>query len=206
MLAVAYELKSPRMGIWTRPGWIEGWKSLRYVSTTICYDVALTITLVSFIRCDNLDSMKLALPRLRDQLSSNAEYFTKVYYHTFDFARNEGQRSLGKSVRFRSIVSASNLTLRIAAIETAKGLWSLLLSHGLKGGAISSTSSTDANGDVKMDGDVGHGWTEARTTMWFKFLEGKRLKGISRDVWHMVSMMRPHARGSVRFERLLINR
>jgi hypothetical protein len=29
MLAIAYELKSPRMGIWTKQGWIDGWKSLR---------------------------------------------------------------------------------------------------------------------------------------------------------------------------------
>lgn len=27
-LAVAYELKSPSMGTWTRQGWLDGWKSL----------------------------------------------------------------------------------------------------------------------------------------------------------------------------------
>ena len=31
LLAVAYELKSPRMGEWTRKGWVDGWKNLRYV-------------------------------------------------------------------------------------------------------------------------------------------------------------------------------
>jgi DCN1-like protein 1/2 len=30
MLAVAYELKSPRMGTWTKKGWMEGWKNLRH--------------------------------------------------------------------------------------------------------------------------------------------------------------------------------
>jgi DCN1-like protein 1/2 len=28
LLAIAYELKSPRMGHWTRQGWIEGWKHI----------------------------------------------------------------------------------------------------------------------------------------------------------------------------------
>ena len=32
LLAVAYELKSPRMGEWTRQGWIDGWKSIGYES------------------------------------------------------------------------------------------------------------------------------------------------------------------------------
>ncbi len=31
LLAVAFELKSPRLGTWTKQGWIEGWKNLRYV-------------------------------------------------------------------------------------------------------------------------------------------------------------------------------
>ncbi|KXN92546.1 Defective in cullin neddylation protein 1 [Leucoagaricus sp. SymC.cos] len=147
MLAVAYELKSPRMGTWTRKGWMEGWKELR---------------------CDKLESMKQVLPRLRGQLSSDPEYFRKVYYHTFEFARNEGQRSL--------------------ALETAKALWALLLPHGLKGGALSYLSSTDTNDDVAMDGvgsTVGQGWSEQRTETWFRFLDEKHLKGISRDTWQM---------------------
>ena len=44
--------------------------------------------------------MKMALTRLRNQLGSDFEYFQKVYNHTFDFARSEGQRSLGKSLSF----------------------------------------------------------------------------------------------------------
>ena len=28
LLALAFELKSPSMGIWERKGWIEGWKSI----------------------------------------------------------------------------------------------------------------------------------------------------------------------------------
>ncbi|KAJ3568577.1 hypothetical protein NP233_g5618 [Leucocoprinus birnbaumii] len=147
LLALAFELESPRMGIWTKQGWIEGWKRLR---------------------CDSLATMKQALPTLRDKLASNPEYFTKVYNHTFDFARNEGQRSLGTDI--------------------AKGLWSLLLTHGLEGGALSHVSSTDANGDVNMDGagsTASNGWTAERTETWFKYLDQKGLKGISRDTWQM---------------------
>jgi DCN1-like protein 1/2 len=32
LLALAYELKSPRMGEWPRKGWIEGMKSLGCVA------------------------------------------------------------------------------------------------------------------------------------------------------------------------------
>lgn len=28
LLAVAFELKSPGMGQWTRKGWVDGWKAI----------------------------------------------------------------------------------------------------------------------------------------------------------------------------------
>jgi len=74
LLAIAYELKSPKMGEWNKKGWVEGWKR---------------------IGCDNVADMKNALTRLRNQLGSEYKYFQKVYSHTFDFARSEGARSLG---------------------------------------------------------------------------------------------------------------
>jgi len=39
--------------------------------------------------------MRQALPGLREKLGSDPEYFNQVYNHTFNFSRNEGQRSLG---------------------------------------------------------------------------------------------------------------
>ena len=45
---------------------------------------------------DSIPEMKNALVKLRKQLGSDFEYFEKVYKYTFDFARNEGQRSLGE--------------------------------------------------------------------------------------------------------------
>ncbi|KAK7045386.1 Scaffold-type E3 ligase [Paramarasmius palmivorus] len=73
LLAVAYELKSPRMAEWDRKGWGEGLKALGV---------------------DNLQSLSSLLPTLRSKLSSDAAYFRKVYTHTFTFGLAEGQRSL----------------------------------------------------------------------------------------------------------------
>jgi len=73
LLAVAYELKSPRVGEWSRRGWVDGWKSLG---------------------CDSVTAMRTCLQKLRDRLSSDQAYFRSVYNYTFDFARTQGQRSL----------------------------------------------------------------------------------------------------------------
>ncbi len=47
---------------------------------------------------DSTAGMKSALSKLRNQLATDPEYFRKVYNFTFDFARTEGQRSLGENV------------------------------------------------------------------------------------------------------------
>jgi DCN1-like protein 1/2 len=76
MLAIAYELHSPRIGSWTRTGWTTGW---------------------SHIGADSLPSMKSAITTLRSKFVQDPDYFQKVYVHTFDFVRagTEGGRSLG---------------------------------------------------------------------------------------------------------------
>ncbi|PCH43160.1 DUF298-domain-containing protein [Wolfiporia cocos MD-104 SS10] len=73
LLAVAYELRSPRMGEWSRKGWVDGWRALGH---------------------DTLPAMQGALARLRERLGADPEYFQKVYNYTFDFSRQAGQRSL----------------------------------------------------------------------------------------------------------------
>jgi DCN1-like protein 1/2 len=45
-------------------------------------------------RVDSVDGLKARLPALRQRLRAEPAYFAKVYQHTFDFARAEGQRSL----------------------------------------------------------------------------------------------------------------
>jgi len=151
LLAVAYELKSPGIGQWTKAGWMEGWKN---------------------IGADSIPEMQNALVRLREQLGSDPIYFEKVYKHTFDFARNEGQRSLG--------------------LDTAQAFWNLLLPHGLAGGALERTATQDDD-DEDEDMDVGEttgvpsadGWKEEYLQWWFDFLNEKGGKGVTKDTWVM---------------------
>ena len=110
--------------------------------------------------------MKAAIPRLRKKLGSDPEYFRRVYIYTFDFARSEGQRSV--------------------AIDIALAFWSLLLPHGLKGGAL---RPQDYGGDDPMKADGA--WTEEHTQLWYDFLTEKNIKGISKDTWAMVRAFPP---------------
>ncbi|KAJ7726823.1 defective in Cullin neddylation protein 1 [Mycena maculata] len=142
LLAVAYELKSPRVGEWNRAGWLEGWKN---------------------IGCDSLPAMKSALVRLRTKLGQDAEYFQKVYNHTFEFARMEGQRSIG--------------------IDTATAFWGLLLPHGMAGGALSHI--TPESDGMQVDSDSNGVWSEQHVQWWFEFLAEKGGKGVSKDTWVM---------------------
>jgi len=105
LLAIAYELKSPRIGQWTRQGWIDGWKNVGAYS---------------------IPTMQSSLIPLRNQLATDSDYFKKVYNYTFDFARSEGQRSLG--------------------LDTAQEFWNLLLPHGSSGGALTGKSTDDITG------------------------------------------------------------
>lgn len=95
LLAVAFELKSPGIGRWTKQGWIEGWKGLGYV--TQIFILSSSVATTSF-RVDSITAMKVILPKLATQLSNDPYYFRKVYNHTFEFGRSEGQRSLGLSL------------------------------------------------------------------------------------------------------------
>ncbi|KAG6890131.1 hypothetical protein C0995_011424 [Termitomyces sp. Mi166 len=70
LLAVAFELKSPGIGRWTKQGWTEGWKALGV---------------------DSIPAMRAILPQLRAKLSNDPTYFRKVYNHTFNFAIDTAQ-------------------------------------------------------------------------------------------------------------------
>ncbi|KAF8064336.1 potentiating neddylation domain-containing protein [Lyophyllum atratum] len=129
------------MGEWNKQGWIEGWKSLG---------------------CDSISAMTAILPELRHKLSADPAYFRKVYKHTFDFARSEGQRSL--------------------ATDTAQEFWNLLIPHGLEGGAVSHTNVSE-DGDVSMEHE--DGWQSEYLQWWFDFLNEKGGKGVSKDTWVM---------------------
>jgi DCN1-like protein 1/2 len=105
--------------------------------------------------------MKTSIPRLRKKLGADPDYFRRVYLYTFEFARSEGQRSLG--------------------IELAQAFWNLLIPFGLKGGAL---RMQDYDDDLST---VNGGWTEENTQLWYEFLKEKNIKGISKDTWAMVS-------------------
>ncbi|KAI9465122.1 defective in Cullin neddylation protein 1 [Russula earlei] len=139
LLAVACELQSPSVGRWKKASWISGWKGLGV---------------------ESFDGMKAAIPRLRKRLGADPDYFRRVYLFTFEFARSEGQRSLG--------------------IEFAVAFWGLLLPFGLKGGAL---RFQDCGGDEPMKANAG--WTEEHTQLWYDFLMEKNIKGISKDTWSM---------------------
>jgi len=146
LLAIAYELKSPGIGQWTKQGWMEGWRN---------------------IGADSISEMKNALARLREQLGSDSFYFEKVYKYTFDFARNEGQRSVG--------------------LETAQAFWSLLIPYGLAEGALTRIpmqDDKDGNKDVDMD-ECPDGWKQEYLQWWFDFLNERGGKGITKDTWIM---------------------
>lgn len=66
------------------------------------------------------------------------------------------------------------------ALDSAQAFWSLLLPHGLEGGALSHIHSDDD------DNDTGSGWKDEYTQWWFDFLNEKGGKGISKDTWVMV--------------------
>jgi DCN1-like protein 1/2 len=92
LYAIAFELKSPRMGEWNKKGWIDGWKNIGYTLHIRSLEFIAIANICT--RCDSIPTMKSAINRLRDKLGSDSEYFQKVYNHTFDFARSPGQRSL----------------------------------------------------------------------------------------------------------------
>lgn len=71
-------------------------------------------------------------------------------------------------------------------LETALAFWNLLLPHGYSEGALTTSNAREGNDDVDMDGNVS-GWKEEYTQWWFEFLTEKKLKGVSKDTWLMVS-------------------
>ncbi|KAG6811503.1 hypothetical protein H0H92_007105 [Tricholoma furcatifolium] len=143
LLAVAFELKSPRLGHWSLKGWVDGWKALG---------------------ADSIPAMQAILPQLSNKLASDSDYFKKVYNFTFQFSKPENQRSLGT--------------------ENAVAFWSLLLPHGMKGGALSHIKAESGDGDVSMEDE--EGWKPEYIQWWFDFLAEKSIKGVSKDTWTML--------------------
>lgn len=79
------------------------------------------------------------------------------------------------------------------AIDMALGFWQLLIPFGLQGGALSHIASppTRDGEDTRMMEDE-EGWRDEYTQWWFDFLQEKGAKGVSKDVWAMVSKTKLH--------------
>jgi len=197
LLAIAYELKSPKIGQWERKGWVDGWKALQCVfMSSPLPTTGHEMLIVPVDSVDSIQSIAALIPKLRNNLASDPRYFSKVYAYTFEFAKSEGQRSLGASFNTENqkvlpIPSSTSLiTGVISALETAQAFWGLLLPHGLSGGAL---AHIDEDGpDVRMKGaDAEEGFKEEYVQWWFDFLNEKGGKGVSKDTWMMVSLHDP---------------
>ena len=72
-------------------------------------------------------------------------------------------------------------------MDDAQGFWSLLIPHGLSGGALRHLISEedDEDEDEAMATDE-EGWQPEYTEWWFEFLREKGGRGISKDTWQMV--------------------
>jgi len=91
LLAIAFELKSPTVGEWTRSGFVDGWKRLG---------------------CDTIPAMKTKIERLREKLADDPAYFSRVYTFTFNFAKTENARSISveNAIAFWSLLLAIGLS------------------------------------------------------------------------------------------------
>ncbi|KAG1856739.1 defective in Cullin neddylation protein 1 [Suillus subluteus] len=88
LLAVAYELKSPRVGEWNKKGWVEGWSRLG---------------------CDTVDGMKDTLTRLRAKLGSDSTYFHKGVRSHVRFC-SDGRTTESRCARIRPLNGRESLT------------------------------------------------------------------------------------------------
>ena len=75
VLALAELTKAPQMGYFDRKPWIEGWKG---------------------VKTDSINAQKAYLEILRTSLQNDCDYFRKVYNFCFDYAKENGQKSLCK--------------------------------------------------------------------------------------------------------------
>ena len=69
----------------------------------------------------------------------------------------------------------------------AQGFWSILIPHGLSGGALSHANEDEGEDDEMNGTENDEGWKPEHLQWWFEFLEQKGLKAITQDTWKMVS-------------------
>lgn len=82
VICLAHLLRAPRMGVFDRKGWIEGWKA---------------VGLRPGAGGDLVGPQAAKVKELDGQLRRDADYFGSVYRFAFEWGREEGQKSLGPS-------------------------------------------------------------------------------------------------------------
>ncbi|KAK0237260.1 hypothetical protein EDD85DRAFT_790938 [Armillaria nabsnona] len=110
--------------------------------------------------------------------------FTRVKWFLLSSQANSGGSCFLLHHLYLVDILVAQIRLANQAMDSAQAFWALLLPHGLKGGALSHTTSTDED-DVDMDATSEEGWKDQYTQWWFDYLEAKGGKGVSKDTWSM---------------------
>ncbi|KAL4071587.1 Cullin binding-domain-containing protein [Scleroderma yunnanense] len=177
LLAIAYELKSPRVGEWTRMGWIDGLRNLG---------------------CDSLQSIKSTLPQLRERLRSDVVYFRAVYNHTFNFTRSEGQRSLAIDTALAYWELLLPFGLSGGALKHHPSSSNDTSTTPLLNRDVRYRNNHYQDADIDMDGesededekdeDREEGWGNEHTEWWLEYMRERGGRGVSKDTWQMVRL------------------
>lgn len=112
MLALAWFTQAPTMGRFGKQKWVEAWQAIGSVSCPVWHPAVgaasvahrsaashvevRELTRSEYPSADSLDKQKQQVDALREQLKT-AETFRKVYLFAFDYAKQEGQKSLRTS-------------------------------------------------------------------------------------------------------------
>lgn len=101
----------------------------------ICLLLKLSIFLS---RCDSPEKLKALLPRLEQELKDSGK-FKDFYQFTFNFAKNPGQKGLGKNNNFlNGVTELQTVEINCSAcclcadLEMAVAYWNLVLSGRFK--------------------------------------------------------------------------
>lgn len=118
----------------------------------------------AYRRINSIAKMKAALPTLRTKLNSNAEYFKKVYMHTFDLCKAPGARVL--------------------ALETAIDMWSLYIPPALHARPSALSRVPTGSSPTGKSTDTPAEFGDADLDLWLDFMREKN-RAVSKDTWSL---------------------
>ncbi|RSH79120.1 Scaffold-type E3 ligase [Apiotrichum porosum] len=145
LFCLASDLGSKATGEWEKEPFVQGWLSI---------DSSI----------NSIAKMKAALPTLRTKLNSNAEYFKKVYMHTFDLCKAPGARVL--------------------ALETAIDMWSLYIPPALHARPSALSRVPTGSSPTGKSTDTPAEFGDADLDLWLDFMREKN-RAVSKDTWSL---------------------